>query len=47
MTLTREQIAERLLTVGYVAERDLAMSTILALERWLDAIHVTRAQLRP
>ncbi len=26
MTLTREQIAERLLTVGYVAERDLAMA---------------------
>ena len=26
MTLTREQIAERLLAVGYVAERDLAMA---------------------
>jgi len=29
------------------AERDLAMRTILALEHWLDAIHVTRAQPRP
>ena len=28
-------------------ERDLAMRTILALEHWLDAIHVTRAQPRP
>src|SRR5690242_21858147 len=26
MSLTREQIAERLLDVGYVAERDLAMA---------------------
>jgi tetratricopeptide (TPR) repeat protein len=29
------------------AELDLAMKTILALEHWLDAIHVTRAQPRP
>ena len=28
-------------------ERDLALKTILALEHWLDAIHVTRAQRRP
>jgi len=28
-------------------ERDLAMRTILALEHWLDAIHVTRAQPHP
>ena len=29
------------------SERDLAERTILALEHWLDAIHVTRAQPRP